>query len=357
LAGPLFGEKAKPGLVKASKAETRTFSAAHELTGEVQMSEGKTVHVSPPLPGVIRKVHVRLGERVSAGEPLFDLDSHDVAQAKAEYLKALAALSLTRKTAERERTLFEKKISAAAEVQEAEARKAEAEVEAANAKAKLLRLGVSAGAVAALVDHPSSDLSGVLTVRAPRAGTVLETHAVAGEHLEPGKDVVLLSDLSEVWVWANLKEGDLQTVTKAGGRLTAEVEAPGTGKTYRGTVDIVSGVMDEATRTVKARVVLANPGAGLRPGMFVKVRVLLAGARGAVAVPKVAVLADEGRPFVFIHKEGEYWIRRPVVLGERSANEVEIREGLQPGQTIIADGSFLLKSDVLKKKMGAGCAD
>jgi cobalt-zinc-cadmium efflux system membrane fusion protein len=122
-------------------------------------------------------------------------------------------------------------------------------------------------------------------------------------------------------------------------------------------VDIVSGTVSEETRTARARIVLGNPGGSLRPGMFVKVRLLLPGGKNVLAVPKVAVLADEGRPFVFVHKEGDYWVRRPVTLGERSGDAVEIREGLNPGQTIIADGSFLLKSDVLRKKMGAGCAD
>ena len=74
-------------------------------------------------------------------------------------------------------------------------------------------------------------------------------------------------------------------------------------------------------------------------------------------VPKVAVLADEGRTFVFTHKEGEYWMRRPVKLGARFDGMVEITSGLTAEQRIITDGSFLLKSDVLRSKMGAGCAD
>jgi cobalt-zinc-cadmium efflux system membrane fusion protein len=69
------------------------------------------------------------------------------------------------------------------------------------------------------------------------------------------------------------------------------------------------------------------------------------------------VLSDEGRTFVFVHKEGDYWIRRPVTLGKRLGDMVEVRSGLAAGQRIVTDGSFLLKSDVLRRKMGAGCAD
>jgi len=115
--------------------------------------------------------------------------------------------------------------------------------------------------------------------------------------------------------------------------------------------------MHEQTRTVRARITVSNSEGLLRPGMFVNVKLLLPGGENVVTVPKVAVLADEGRTFVFVHKEGDYWIRRPVTLGETFGDQVIIRNGLTSGQKIIADGSFLLKSDVLRKKMGAGCAD
>ena len=115
--------------------------------------------------------------------------------------------------------------------------------------------------------------------------------------------------------------------------------------------------MSEQTRTARARIVVPNPRGALRPGMFVTVRIAGPSGGAAVAVPKVAVLADKGRTFVFVHHEGDYWVRRPVTLGRRLEDKVEIVAGLAPGQRIIADGSFLLKSDVLRSKMGAGCAD
>ena len=91
--------------------------------------------------------------------------------------------------------------------------------------------------------------------------------------------------------------------------------------------------------------------------MFVTVRVMLPGGGDVMAVPTVSVLSDAGRSFVFVHKEGDYWIRRPVAAGVPFNDFVEIKDGLPSVQTIIADGSFLLKSDVLRAKMGAGCAD
>jgi len=77
----------------------------------------------------------------------------------------------------------------------------------------------------------------------------------------------------------------------------------------------------------------------------------------ALAIPKIALLSDEGRYFVFTHWKDDYYVRRPVKTGRQSSDHAEIIEGLKPGDKIVTDGAFLLKSDVLREKMGAGCAD
>jgi cobalt-zinc-cadmium efflux system membrane fusion protein len=115
--------------------------------------------------------------------------------------------------------------------------------------------------------------------------------------------------------------------------------------------------MDEETRTVRAKISLPNPNGELRPGMFVGIILLMPGGTGGVAVPKASVLLDEGRAFVFIHKEKDYWVRRPVVTGRQLGGFTEILDGLTMDQTILTEGAFVAKSDVLRSKMGAGCAD
>jgi len=74
-------------------------------------------------------------------------------------------------------------------------------------------------------------------------------------------------------------------------------------------------------------------------------------------VPRAAVLEDEGRAFVFIHHQGEYYVRREVEQGRSFAGWLELTAGPDVGQEIVADGAFILKSDILRSKMGAGCAD
>ncbi len=358
LSPTVIAENEKPGLINTTLVGTQPFSRVLPLTGEVQVNDTKTVHVSSPLPGIVRRTMVNIGQKVSAGDILFEIDSPEVAEAKADYLKKMAVLQLARKTAEREANLFAKKISAEVEMQEAKTRQAEAEIELANTRTRLTRSGLSSKEIELLGNSATNTMTGIIAVRASQNGTVLEGHVNSGEYVESGKELFVLSDLSEVWVWANLKESDAIALNPSGSKIPAEVSAQGTGgKKHQGTLDVISGMMHEQTRTVRARITASNAEGLLRPGMFVNVKLLLPGGENVVTVPKVAVLADEGRTFVFVHKEGDYWIRRPVALGETFGDQVIIRNGLTSGQKIIADGSFLLKSDVLRKKMGAGCAD
>ena len=349
----LVGDK---GLVRTGFPEKR--QGRHEertLSGEVQLDETRTVHVASPLTGLITKSFTTPGARVKAGAPLFELDSPEVAEAKGSYLKAMAGLDFARKAAARETLLFARKVAAEVEVQEAEAKRTEAETEIAAARGRLLRLGLTKSEIEGVsAKGGTAALNGLVVVRASRAGIVVEGHVTPGEHAETGKELLTISDLDKVWVMADLKEADLAAVSSAAG---GEATVDALGRSFPGRLDTIAGRMSEETRTAKARFSVDNNEALLKPGMFVSVRLGLPAEGESLVVPKVAVLADEGRTFVFTHKEGDYWVRRPVTLGARFDGMVEIASGITAEQRIITDGSFLLKSDVLRGKMGAGCAD
>ncbi|NTV12679.1 MAG: efflux RND transporter periplasmic adaptor subunit [Desulfobulbaceae bacterium] len=349
LAPEMFGAK---GLILTTTPSLQSMGEERSLPGEVQMDESRTVHVASPLAGSISRSFAAPGQRVATGAPLFELDSPEVAEARSSYLKGLASLALARKTAERENLLFAKKITSAVEVQEAEARLSAAETEVAAVRGKLRRLGLPE----AEIDTPNAPLSGLVTIRAPRGGQVSEGHANLGEYVEAGKELLTLTDPDAIWIVADLRDQELATLTLAAkGGVKAEVTAAG--RAFPAHFEQVLSQVSEETRTPRARFRVTNTGGALKPGMFVSVRILLPGGGATLVVPKVAVLADAGRTFVFVHHEGDFWVRRPVTLGKRSGAMVEVTGDLTPTQKIIADGSFLLKSDVLRSKMGAGCAD
>jgi cobalt-zinc-cadmium efflux system membrane fusion protein len=202
--------------------------------------------------------------------------------------------------------------------------------------------------------------AGSLPVRAPLEGTIIEKHAVVGELVEPGSDVMLLADLTTVWVWADIYEQDLSRLIQARnlGPIPVNVLVRAfPGKPFEGKIDYVGATMEERTRTVKVRATVENSERLLRPGMFCEIRMGISTREEVLAIPKVALLSDEGCDFVFRHWKEDYYVRRPVKKGREFPDRVEIIEGLEPGDRIVADGAFLLKSDILREKMGAGCAD
>ena len=220
-----------------------------------------------------------------------------------------------------------------------------------------MRLGMSPAAARGLTRQRAK---GLLVLRAPTGGAVLEMHAVAGEIARVESSLATVGDNSAVWVWADLYERDIALVSReqAKGALAAAITVKAfPGEVFDGTVDLISPSMSESSRTVKARIAVPNPERRLLSGMFAHVKLFIPGDGQALTVPRQAVLEDEGRAFVFVHHDGDYYVRRPVTAGRSFAGLVEITGGLAEGQTVVADGAFLMKSDVLRSKMGAGCAD
>lgn len=348
------------GLLKTASVSKRRVEAPMALTGEVRFDERQVTHISPRIEGTVRKVHASLGERVRRGQPIVELESVQLGEAESDYLAAQASLRLARSSFERQEQLRKEQISSEREYLSARQEHEAAQIRARSAQEKLARLGVSQGDVERLASAGRSAGDGALVVRAPADGIVLEMHAVPGELVKPDESIVTVGDVSSVWVWADLHEDQLGRVLDAqrGGKLSAEIAVKAfPDVSFPGSVDFVGPTMDERTRTVKVRVAAANPEAKLRAGMFASVRVFLPGQEEALAVPRAAVLSDEGRSFVFVHHQGDYWVRRPVEPGRRWLDWVEVKGGLSGSERLAADGSFLLKSDVLRSKMGAGCAD
>ncbi len=334
------------GLVQVASVASRKLDSPIRFTGEIRFDERRVAHLAPVVAGAVRRVLVDVGERVRAGQPLVELDSADLAGAQGASLEAASALRLAEREYERQRELRDAKVAS-----EKEYLNARESFEAARARAEAASrslAGLGGGG------------AGRYVIRAPIAGTVLEMHAVTGEFVESGREIMLVGDTAGLWVWVDLFEKHLDAVSTAqrSGNLTATVKVDAyPGETFVGTLDHVGQVMDEASRTVKARVSLANPGGRLRPGMFADVTLHPEGARDALAVPATAVLSDAGRDFVFVRHDGEYFLRRPVTRGISNGDFLEVAGGLSPGQEIVTVGAFLLKSDVLRSKMGAGCAD
>lgn len=350
------------GLVGTQVVTRMKLPVVLATTAEVALNENAAVHISPRVAGIIQSVSADIGARVKAGDTLLTLVSVELGKALAEHERNRTLAALAENTYLREKNLRDAKVGSEQDMIEAQMVYENHRADLKASEQTLHVLGLMEDDLAAMRGSPHDLRAGQLPVRAPIAGTIIEKHAVPGETADPGKDLMLLADLSTVWVWVNVHARDLTRLLEAEKRGPVPVAIKVTAfpdRQFEGVVTYVGATMDERTRTVKVRATVRNPELVLRPGMFCEAALALGQgqAEDVLAVPHTVVLSDEGRDFVFKHWKDDYFVRQDVRKGRSAQGQVEILEGLQAGDTVVTDGAFLLKSDLLREKMGAGCAD
>ena len=328
-------------------------------TGKILVSENRVAMIGPVHEGRLVALYAGQGSRVSKGQKLAELESADIDQAEADYLKALADAENARRTSaaevkfaqatyERTKMLYEKTITAGKNLQSAEHDLELAKASAANsvastkaaltsARRHLLILGLKDSAIDALAGKPS--LAATFSLTSPIAGIVVERNATIGATVGTDANLFKIIDLSRVWIDANVFEKDLQRV-KLGQEVKVSVTAfPGT--TFSGKVILVASVVDPETRSVKVRTEVPNPDGRLKPEMFANVEIITDLHRAAISIPQSAVLTDGGKTIVFVAEGGGYK-RRVVTAGMQSGDRIEIIEGLKEGEKVVVKGNYLL---------------
>jgi cobalt-zinc-cadmium efflux system membrane fusion protein len=332
-----------------------------KLTGQAQLDSTRVVDVVPTGSGRVEHVEKLLGHKVKKGDVLAVIHSADLGQAKANFLEVQAKLELAQATFQREKELYEKKVSSEADYLGALNQLRAAEAYYAAADRRLHLFGLEAEQIAQIKQEKENGLFARLILRAPQAGTIITQNISAGKMVETTRSLYTIADLSNVWVWCNLYEKDLAVLHEQFSKdktLRALVHVKAfEGTTFEGVVDLIGSTMDEHTRTVRVRVQVANKGGKLRPGMFTDVEVMIPLEGYMTAVPRTAVLSDDGRTFLFQHWKDDLWVRRDVEVGREQGGFVEMLTGVPKGARIVTSGAFMLKSDILREKMGAGCAD
>ncbi len=299
----------------------------------------------PRLGGVVREVTKSLGDTVTAGEVMVVLDSPELADAKAAYLAARERLSLFLSLFDREKMLYEKQISPEQDFLRAKQELAEARIAEQKAVQTLLALGLSQQRITELPARPNQDLTRYEVV-APFAGTVIKRQVTLGEVVKGDEEIFTISDLETVWVDLQVYQKDLPHV-RTGQQVRIALSGEDNPRT--GKIGYVGPILGEETRTALARVVLPNPGGGLRPGLFVTASVLEEAATSEVVVPLSAVQTLQDTPCVFV-RVAEGFEVRPVVLGQRTQSEAEVLSGLALGESYAAAGTFILKAELGKSE-------
>ena len=330
-----------------AKVTGGTMSSEIRVPGTVQANAYREVHVTPIAGGVVTQVSAELGQSVKRGQPMAQVFSRDLAEAQTAFVGYEAEFDVEHKKLERTQELV--RIGAASR-EELERVEADHRVHAAHvqeARQKLLLLGLDEAQIARL--SAGQPLSTYISVPSPVDGIVTARGVNLGQVVGMGQDLFTVTDLSSVWIEGNLLEDDFSAV-RAGSQATITTPAYA-GRIYRGVVDYIEPRVDPQTRTAKVRVTVENPGLALRMGMYVDMEFTNVKTGNAVIVPKGAIQAVPSGNVVYLVaalKEGRF-LQRAVKIGEETGAGVRVLEGLTQGDTVVTEGSVLLRAESLRQ--------
>ena len=314
------------------------ISTKLQFPGEIQINDDRTVHVVPRVSGVAEAVLVSTGQFVKKGQTLAVFSSQMISEQRSALQTAQKRLSLANTIYQREKTLWEQKITAEQDYLQALQGLREAEIAVDNSQQKLSALGVI------LNNNANSSSLNRFELRAPYDGLVVERNLSVGEAVKEDTPIFTISDLSTVWAEVHIPAKDLPYV-RMGDKVTLRATAFDAQTT--GTVAFIGALVGELTRMAKARIVLANPQGAWRPGLFVSVEVKAAEVRVPIAIETDALQTLGTQQVVFVRTETGFKAH-PVKIGLNDGKHVEVVEGLAAGARYAAKGSYILKSELSK---------
>ena len=313
--------------IKVETVEAKSVPIPLTLPGKVSFNERRLAQITARLAGRIEKVRVFTNDQVVQGGVLLEMYSQEYLTMQNEFLQSASRWNRIQQSA-----LEEKAIAKA--IYE-------------SAHRKLAVVGLSGEEIQ---DIESSRTPNTLfVVRAPFAGTILESKVRQGAYVEANAELFELADLSTLWILADIYEKDLLHVRVG---MKAHVEVASYPQPVSGTVATINKVLDEKTRTVKARVEVRNDGGLLKPGMFCTVKIQTRLGKETIKIPASSLLGETEKHFVFVARNDTTFEKRDVRTGVETRDFAEILDGLIVGESIVVRGGFFLKSELAKETFG-----
>ncbi|HID21742.1 MAG TPA: efflux RND transporter periplasmic adaptor subunit [Planctomycetaceae bacterium] len=321
--------------------------------GRAEFQQNRFALVRPRVEGVVTEVRVDVGDSVQRGEVMAVVDSAQLGEAKADFLAALALLDLAQQNHDRLKRLADKQIIAGKAMIAAETRLREARISVDRARQRLLNLRISNSEIDRFARE--GDTSSLLPIPAPRDGVVVRRSVAVGEAVVATSELFAVADLTTLWVYLDLYEQDSRSV-RVGQPVRFQVDSL-PGLSFDGQITWVSPEVNPATRTIRVRAEVQNRDGLLRAGMYGIGVIETDAPSQALVVPKAAVQWHQRQPVVFVKRGETLFEPRRIVLGRKAGPFWEVVEGLQPGEPVVTTGSFLLKTELMKGSIGAGCCE
>lgn len=315
--------------VQTAQAAVRPLSKEIKTTGKITMNESGRTYITSRVEGRVDELYVTAdGEYIAPGQAIAAVYSPTFIAAQEEYL-------LTLDNAQKLRNATRDVVQINNRLQEA-------------ARQKLQLLNVSDEDIADL--ESTWQAKNHMTIYAQFGGTVLEKQILPGAYIMPGDKLFSLSDLSTVWLYADIYEKDLAGITPGQSVVVTSGAYPG--ENFNGQVTFINPVMDDATRTVKVRVEMNNPGGRLKPNMLVNANVQIPLGESLV-IPESSLIDTGSRQIVFVAQSEDTFVKRDVVVGQTADGYVQVLSGLQPGETVVTAATFLIDSQTKLGSFGS----
>jgi multidrug efflux pump subunit AcrA (membrane-fusion protein) len=344
--------------------EEREVPVEIAVSGRVMPNADRTVRVASYIAGIVTECCKSVGDQVGRGETLTVLHTHQTHDLLAEYRTAVAEFRASQSEWElageafrRESRLLDLKVGSVARVQAAEnaLTRAESAVESADAtvEAAIAHLEYLVHEVPAAIRNresgPVPDFD--VAVRAPIAGTIISRAITQGDVVTPTAELYRISDLSRLWVIAQVPEerlAELSVGMEASVRVRAYPD-----RTFQGSVARIASNLDPETRTVQLRCEVENSDVALKTGMYASIVLRANVSQPTLVVPESAVQYLGEDAFVFLPRGNGRFQKRPITVGRSVNSTVEVLTGLSVRDQVVGHGSFLLKAEMLKSEMAA----
>ena len=331
--------------LKVAVASTGLVEKLTTLPGKLVVNTDQQAHISPNFSGYIEQVNVALGQSVQKGQTLAVLILPELIDQQANLRMAQVNLDLARKDYQREQQLWSQGISAKQDYQRAENAYRQAQITVQSSQARLNALGAS------------GNNNGRFLIKAPISGVISKKDIVVGENVQLADQLFVIENLKDLWLEFNLP--NTSNIHLQAGQIL-NFKTNGSDQNYQAKVQTLNPEADLQTGRLQVRAKVTTQADVLRPNVLVNVFVTDAQAKTALRVQKKALQQVEGKPVVFVIESEEKGLvhlkAQPIEVGVSSQDGqwLEVISGLTEGQKYIADGSFLLKSELEKDEAGHG---